>query len=191
MPRFPLVQFAPRCWLVLALLLLPLSASAQRRGRARSEEVDPVCRKSEGPCLKLRIGLVGGGIFTPERIGPGFGAKGGVSLVLTPQVELGAQVVGLMDVLGEGQPFIGSGEGLLRVAVQAGKDRKLFLELSGGAAISDSPEVQRRVSPAGTLGASLEFATGHTSGLFVTGGLTVVRDVQWTGLPHLGVGFFL
>jgi hypothetical protein len=141
--------------------------------------------------LKFRLGLVGGGVFTTERIGPGFGVKGGLSLVLLPKLELGAQLVGMMDVLGEGRPFIGSGEGLLRLAVQSGKDHKLFLELSGGAAISDSPEVQRRVSPAGTLGASFETATGHTSGLFVTGGLTVVRDVRWTALPHLGVGFFL
>jgi len=141
--------------------------------------------------VKFRLGLVGGGVFTTERIGPGFGVKGGLSLVLAPQVELGAQMVGMMDVLGEGRPFIGSGEGLLRVAIQSQKDSKVFLELSGGAAISDSPEVQRRVSPAGTLGVSLELATGYTSGLFVTGGLTVVRDVRWTGLPHLGVGFFL
>ena len=191
MSRSHLVILPPRCWLLLALLLLPLSASAQRRGRSDPEELDPVCRRSEGPCVKFRLGIVGGGVVTSERIGPGIGGKAGLSLVLLPRLELGIQALAMADVLGEGQPFIGAGEGLLRLAVRASKDSRLFLELSGGAALSDSPEVQRRVSPSATVGTSFEAATGYTSGVFVTAGLTVVRVERWTLLPHVGVGFFM
>jgi hypothetical protein len=178
---------------LLALLLIPLSASAQRRSRNRpsDEELDPVCRRAESWCWKLRLGVVGGGVLTTQRAGPGFGVKGGVTLLLLPKLELGAQFVGMMDVLGENRPFIGSGEGLLRVVLRSAKDQRLFLDLSGGVAMLDSPEFQNRVLPAASLGTSYEVATGYTSGLFVTGGLTVLRAERWTALPHLGVGFFL
>ena len=185
------MRLPPRRWLMLALLLLPLSASAQRRNRSNPEELDPVCRRGEGPCVKFRLGLVGGGVFTSERIGPALGGKGGLSLVLLPRLELGIQALAVVDMLGEGRPMIGAGEGLLRVAVRTAKDSRLFLELSGGAALSDSAELQRRVSPSGTVGTSLEAATGYTSGVSVTAGLTVVRVERWTLLPHVGVGFFM
>ncbi len=76
------------------------------------------------------------------------------------------------------------------MTVQRGREHRLFLELSGGVGLSEDPETQDRIYPSGTLGVSVELGT-HTSGLFLTGGLTDLRIERWTAMPHAGLGFFL
>ncbi len=179
----------PWCSLGWLLLLAPLPASAQARGRP-AEVADPVCVRDEGVCDKLRFALVGGGLLTLESAAPGFGVKGGLSFVLTPRVELGVNFLGMTDVRVREGTYLGAGEGILRVAAHVSRERRLFVELSGGVSLGTVEGTAVRAFPAGTVGTSLEWANAGT-GFFVTAGLTVLRAERWTALPHAGFGVAL
>lgn len=172
---------------VLLLLLLPLSASAQRR-RASADEPDPVCRHSDQICWKIRLGLAAGGIFTLKYGGPGFGAQGGVTVLVAQGIELGANVVGLYDPFHSVQGFVAAGEAILRVGRPIAPSTRLFLQLSAGAYIPEG-DSNGELSPSGTVGVALEAANGG-SGFYVDGGLTVLQARLLTAMPHVGVGVF-
>ncbi len=179
------------CWLPLALLLIPLSASAQRRraNEPSAEDRDPVCRRTQPdvPCWKIRLELQGGGFFTTESLAPVLGLKLGFGFPL-PAVELGVQAI-VASRLRTDAPTSGSAEAVVRVPRRLGDNGRAFLDLSAGVAMSDPIIEGGRFSPSASVGGSFEFAA-NSSGLSLSVALTVMRQERWTAFPHAGVGFF-
>lgn len=188
MPRSPVLSSIPRSWLVLGVLLLvPLSASAQRRGSRQMGLVDPLCEDRGGEiCQKIRVGLVGGGIFTSEGAVPGGGIKGGLTWGFGP-IEAGLNMLVMSDLRTEEGNSVGAGEGILRIAFQRGRWHSILAEIGGGVSLSDDPETEYRTSFSGSTGLTVEWSAPGV-GVFVTTGLSVIRSHRWLTLPHVGAG---
>jgi hypothetical protein len=177
------------CGLGLALLVLfPGSASAQRRGRFREAYEDPICARSQGGlCQKFRIGLIGGGIVSTNGSSSGEGLKLGYTWVVAPQFELGGNILVLKDLRFEDSPYLGTFEGVLRIATVTGPVHRVFVEFGAGGARYESSESAYWAFPCASGGATLELS-GPGMGVFLTGGLSLMWLKRVAAVPHAGVG---
>jgi hypothetical protein len=177
------------CCLGLALvLLLPWEASAQRRRRAVADTEDPICYRSPyGVCQKWRVGLVGAGILSPEGASTAVGFKLGYGVVLGPRLELGGTALFVKDVRVDEGPYLGTVEGVLRIATIAGPNHRVLLELGMGGSRYESPEIAYWAFPSASAGATFELS-GPGLGIFVTTGLSLMWAQGLAALPHAGVG---
>jgi hypothetical protein len=173
---------------LVLLVLLPTSASAQRRRFREDVPDDPFCGHVEyGLCQKFRVAVVGGGILSPDTTSIGLGVKAGYSLVVAPRLEIGGSLLYVQDVRFNDQHYLGTAELLLRVATVARRTHRVFLELAGGASRYDSPDIAYWAFPCATGGVSVE-VSGPGLGLFATSGLTLMWAEGLAALPHAGVG---
>jgi hypothetical protein len=176
-------------WLCLVVLLLvPWEASARRRRSFQGDSDDPICyRSSYGICQKWRVAVVGAGILSPEGASTGAGLKLGYAWVVGPRVELGGDLLFVKDIRIEEGPYLGTAEGVLRIATLAGPNHRAFLQLGLGASRYDSPETAYWAFPCASAGAAFE-VSGPGLGLFLTGGVSLMWAEGLAALPHAGVG---
>ncbi len=173
----------------LALLVLfPGSAVAQRPDRFREEYEDPICyRAYDGVCQKFRVALVGSGILSPEGASTGAGVKLGYSFVMAPRFELGGSLLFVKDLRFQDGPYLGTAEGVLRIATVTGPSHRFLLEFGAGASRYESPDLAYWAFPCASGGASLE-VSGPGMGVFVMAGLSLMWAEGVAALPHAGVG---
>jgi len=176
-------------WLSLVvLLLLPWEASARRRGGFQDYTDDPICyRSSFGICQKWRVAVVGAGILSPEGASTGAGLKLGYAWVVGPRVELGGDLLFVKDIRIDEGPYLGTAEGVLRIATMAGPNHRTFLQLGLGASRYDSPDTSYWAFPCASAGAAFELS-GQGLGIFLTGGVSLMWAEGVAALPHAGVG---
>ncbi|WP_224364754.1 hypothetical protein [Hyalangium versicolor] len=177
------------CWLGLTLLvLLPDSASAQRRRRFREDDEDPLCYRSpQGLCQKFHIGVVGGGILSSDLASSGVGLDLAYSWVVAPRFELGGKLLILKDVHFEEGPYVGTAEAMFRVATMARGYQRFFLEFGAGFSRYDSPERAYWAFPCGSGGITYE-VSGPGLGLYLSAGMSLLWAEGVTALPHASVG---
>jgi hypothetical protein len=177
------------CWLGLALLvLLPESASAQRRRRFREDSEDPICyRRAYGVCQKFRLGVLGGSVVSADGATGGVGVEAGYTLVAAPRFEVGGNLFVIQDVRFKDGPYVGTAEAIVRVATVAGPNHRVFLQLGLGGSFYDSPEDSYWAFPAGSGGLTLELS-GPGLGIFLTTGLSLLYAEGIAVLPRAGIG---
>jgi hypothetical protein len=167
-------------WLVLAVLALAPAVSFAQRGDGLLS----------GPAtVKIRVGVVAGGILSGKNSAPGVGVQAGAFLRLGKSFDVGVNVFTLGDAReGEGALVV-AGEGMLRLLLEEFRPNRLWLELAGGVAQVSEPDVPSR--PKGSGGAALTVEIGEKGlGGFVSVGLRVARSDRVFGLPYLGLGLF-
>jgi len=176
------------CFGLALMVLLPGEASARRRSGGGDDQDDPICyRTYYGICQKWRVALVGGGILSTEGASTVVGAKLGYAWVLGPRLELGGNLLFVKDIRIEEGPYLGTAEGVLRIATLAGPNHRAFVELGLGASRYESPEVAYWAFPCASGGVSFEIS-GPGIGLFVNTGVSLMWAEGLAALPHAGVG---
>jgi hypothetical protein len=177
------------CWLGLALLvLLPESASAQRRRQAREEFDDPICKRNEyGICQKFRLGLLGGSLLSTDGAMGGVGVEAGYTWVIAPRFELGGNIVALQDVRFDDGHYVGTFEAMARIATLAGPYHRVFLQFGLGGSFYESSDDSYVAFPAGSGGVTLELG-GAGLGIYLTGGMSLLYAEGLAVLPRAGIG---
>lgn len=182
-------NFWTLCWLGLALLvLLPESASAQRRSRFREESEDPICYRSEyGICQKFRLGLLGGSVLSTGGTLGGVGVEAGYTWVIAPRFELGGNIVALQDVHFDDGHYVGTAEAIARVATVTGPYHRVFVQFGLGGSFYESPDRSYWAFPAGSGALTLELS-GPGLGIYFTGGLSLLYAEGVAVMPRAGIG---
>jgi hypothetical protein len=180
--------------LVLVLLTLATAAQASsppEEGDGRNLLCWLSSSRSDG-CPRVRLGLLGGTLLTPQGSVLAGGYDGSLSGALSRRAELGLRLAGLVSPTRDFD-LLGSGELMLRLKQRIASGQKLILALSAGVAVAPKlvsrSETRYAISPSATVGAfyELSFFDGFV-GIYVGGGATVVRPYSWNLLPHASGG---